>query len=89
LSSDKHNRLGNSGLYISKVILGGASFGDVRYQPWLLDENDALPLLEYAWKKGINTWDTVSKAYNLPHNRFNYPLDRKEEEWMKILSPVV
>jgi hypothetical protein len=59
--------LGNSGLYVSKIILGGGSFGDVRYQPWLLDLEDALPLLEYAWKKGINTWDTVSLQISKPY----------------------
>lgn len=53
------NRLGNSGLYVSKVILGGGICGDKRFQPWLLEEVEALPLFEYAWKKGINTWDTV------------------------------
>ena len=52
---------------MSKIILGGGSFGDVRYQPWLLDLEEALPLLEYAWKKGINTWDTVSSQISISH----------------------
>jgi hypothetical protein len=50
---------------VSKIILGGGSFGDVRYQPWVLDLKEALPLLEYAWKKGINTWDTVSSQMSI------------------------
>jgi versiconal hemiacetal acetate reductase len=49
---------------VSKIILGGGSFGDVRYQPWLLDLEEALPLLEYAWKKGINT---VSSQISISH----------------------
>ena len=50
---------------MSKIILGGGSFGDVRYQPWVLDLEEAIPLLEYAWKKGINTWDTVSSEMSI------------------------
>lgn len=52
--------MGDSGLYISKVILGTASYGSSRWQEWVLEEEAALPLLEHAFKVGINTWDTVS-----------------------------
>lgn len=51
--------LGNSGLKISKVILGAMSYGSSKWQEWVLDEDQTLPLLEYAYKRGINTWDTV------------------------------
>ncbi|MCJ1328154.1 hypothetical protein MMC10_004829 [Thelotrema lepadinum] len=52
-------RLGKSGLKISKVIMGGMSWGSDKWQGWVINEEEALPLLEYAWKKGINTWDTA------------------------------
>ena len=52
-------RLGNSGLKISKIILGAMSYGSSKWQKWVLDEEKALPLLEHAYKVGINTWDTV------------------------------
>jgi hypothetical protein len=64
-------RLGDSGLFISKVILGTASYGSSRWQPWVLEEEDALPLLEHAFNVGINTWDTVRlslKFYNGSRN---------------------
>lgn len=35
------------------------SYGSDKWQPWVLNEGDSLPLLEYAYKCGINTWDTV------------------------------
>lgn len=35
----------------------------MRFQPWVLEEEKALPLLEYAWKNGINTWDTVGITF--------------------------
>ncbi|RAK97622.1 aldo/keto reductase [Aspergillus ibericus CBS 121593] len=77
-------RLGNSGLKISKVILGTMSYGAKQWQDWVLDEEDALPLIEHAYKRGINTWDTADvyshgrseevigkalKKYSIPRNR--------------------
>lgn len=53
------HRLGNSGLKISKVILGAMSYGTKQWQDWVLDQEEALPLIEHAYKRGINTWDTV------------------------------
>lgn len=80
-----HSRLGRSGLKISKVILGTMSFGDPSQgTPWTLPEEQALPLLYHAYKRGINTWDTadvygqgtseqiISKAieeYKIPRSR--------------------
>ena len=52
--------LGKSGLKISKVILGAMSYGDPKWQGWVLDEKESLPILEHAYKMGINTWDTVN-----------------------------
>ena len=53
--------LGDSGLKISKVILGAMSYGSPEWQEWVLDEEHSLPLLEHAYKVGLNTWDTVSR----------------------------
>ncbi|KGO38029.1 Aldo/keto reductase [Penicillium expansum] len=77
-------RLGNSGLKISKIILGTMGYGSKQWQDWVLDEEDSLPLIEHAYKQGINTWDTADvyshgrseeivgkalKKYNIPRNR--------------------
>ncbi|KAF2787184.1 Aldo/keto reductase [Melanomma pulvis-pyrius CBS 109.77] len=76
--------LGKSGLKVSKVILGAMSYGSDQWQPWVLNEAESLPLLEHAYKVGINTWDTadiyshgisekiISKAlkqYNIPRSK--------------------
>lgn len=53
------NRLGDSGLKVSKVILGAMGFGTPEWQGWVLNEEESLPLIEHAYKQGINTWDTV------------------------------
>lgn len=56
----EYNRLGSSGLKISKIVLGGMSYGSKEWAKWVLEEEEALPLLQYAYELGINTWDTVS-----------------------------
>ena len=35
------------------------SYGSPEWQEWVLDEEKSLPLLEHAYKVGLNTWDTV------------------------------
>lgn len=60
------------------------SFGDKNWQPWLLDKDEALPVLKYAFDKGINTWDVADtysngeserilgaaiKHYNIPRSK--------------------
>ncbi|KAI2730637.1 hypothetical protein DTO027I6_393 [Penicillium roqueforti] len=77
-------RLGTSGLKISKIILGTMGYGSKQWQDWVLNEDDSLPLIEHAYKQGINTWDTADiyshgkseeivgkalKKYNIPRNR--------------------
>lgn len=51
--------LGQSGLKVSKVILGAMSYGSDEWQKWVLNEDESLPLLKHAYDCGINTWDTV------------------------------
>ncbi|PVH93736.1 Aldo/keto reductase [Periconia macrospinosa] len=55
----QYTRLGTSGLKISKVILGAMSYGRKEWAEWVLEEEDALPLLKHAYDVGINTWDTA------------------------------
>lgn len=60
------------------------SYGTPEWQQWVLNEEDSLPLLEYAYKAGIRTWDTADvyshgqseqiigkaiKKYNIPRER--------------------
>lgn len=54
-----YTRLGNSGLKISKVIFGTMSLGTSKWQDWVLDEKEAVPLLKHAYDRGLNTWDTA------------------------------
>jgi aryl-alcohol dehydrogenase-like predicted oxidoreductase len=40
------------------------SYGSSDWQGWVLDEEDALPLLKHAYDLGINTWDTANVYSN-------------------------
>ena len=40
------------------------SYGHPDWQSWVLDEATSLPLLEHAYKSGINTWDTADTYSN-------------------------
>lgn len=57
-SQAEYRQLGKSGLRVSVPILGAMSIGDKRWQEWVIEEDEALPLLKAAYDKGINTWDT-------------------------------
>src|SRR5260370_8162128 len=59
-------RLGNSGLQVSRVILGCMGFGDPSRgtQEWALGIDEARPLIKQALEAGITTFDTAN-AYSL------------------------
>ncbi|CAI6097475.1 unnamed protein product [Clonostachys chloroleuca] len=98
LSSLTVYRLGNSGLKISKVILGCMSFGSSKWEgsPWILDAEEGLELLKAAYDNGINTWDTADTYSNgkseeiigLALKKFNIPR-QKVVILSKIFNPVM
>jgi versiconal hemiacetal acetate reductase len=59
-----NRRLGNSGLKISRIVFGGMSFGDKNWQQWIRTEEEGLPVLKYAFDRGINTWDVADTYSN-------------------------
>ena len=82
----EYQRLGKSSLKTSKIILGCMTFSNPAWEgsPWVLPEEEALPLLKKAYDSGIITWDTadsysnrtseilIAKAlakYNIPRSR--------------------
>ena len=53
-------RLGNSGLKVSRIILGCMSYGNSEpLQPWVLDEEETLKHIKVAYDLGIQTFDTA------------------------------
>ena len=59
----EHVTLGGTGLRVSRVCLGMMSFGDARDRPWVLDEDDAEPIVRRAVEGGITFFDTAD-VYN-------------------------
>ncbi|KZL82602.1 alcohol dehydrogenase [Colletotrichum incanum] len=91
-------KLGNTGLKISKIILGCMTFGSSKWEgsPWVLDEEEGLQLLKTAYENGINTWDTADTYSNGQSEviigkalkKFNIPR-QKVVILSKIFNPVM
>ncbi|KAH8832476.1 Aldo/keto reductase [Flagelloscypha sp. PMI_526] len=84
LKAVSYRRLGRSGLRVSLPIFGAMNLGDKRWQPWVVEGDEALKLLKAAWDAGINTFDTANgysnglseqllaqfiKKYNIPRSK--------------------
>ncbi|CAZ84859.1 unnamed protein product [Tuber melanosporum] len=59
-----YRRLGNSGLSVSVPILGTMGFGTPKWLDWVIEADQALPILKEAFDRGINTWDTADAYSN-------------------------
>ncbi|KAN0090861.1 NADP-dependent oxidoreductase domain containing protein [Tylopilus felleus] len=57
-------RLGNSGLKVSKIILGTMQYGTSEWQDWVLGEEEAIKHIKAAYDAGINTFDTADMYSN-------------------------
>jgi aryl-alcohol dehydrogenase-like predicted oxidoreductase len=54
-------RLGKTGLQVSRICFGAMSFGKKTDQrPWVLSLDEARPMFQRAWEKGINFYDTAN-----------------------------
>jgi aryl-alcohol dehydrogenase-like predicted oxidoreductase len=51
--------LGGAGVKVSRVALGCLTFGSKRWRPWVLEEDEAVPLIKRAFDHGINFFDTA------------------------------
>ncbi|KAI0736369.1 aryl-alcohol dehydrogenase [Fomitopsis betulina] len=58
-------RLGNSGLKVSKIILGTMQYGSSGWADWVIDdEEEAIRHIKYAYDAGIQTFDTANVYSN-------------------------
>ncbi|KAI9151107.1 hypothetical protein H9P43_009722 [Blastocladiella emersonii ATCC 22665] len=55
----QYMRLGKTGLQVSRICVGMMSYGSPEWQPWVLDADQSLPLLQAAWDAGINFFDSA------------------------------
>ncbi|KAI0772229.1 aryl-alcohol dehydrogenase [Irpex lacteus] len=57
--------LGNSGLKVSKIILGTMQYGHKAFGEWVInDEKEAIQHIKYAYEQGIQTFDTADVYSN-------------------------
>jgi len=52
--------LGKTGLKVSRICLGAMSFGDPKWQGWVLNEEASRPIIKRALELGINFFDTAN-----------------------------
>jgi len=57
-------RLGTSGLKVSKIILGCMQYGSSDWQGWVLDEEEGIKQIKYAYDAGIQSFDTANVYSN-------------------------
>lgn len=49
LTTERTVRLGNSGLKVSRIILGTLQYGSKQWADWVLDEEAAMEQIKYAY----------------------------------------
>ncbi|WP_232688239.1 aldo/keto reductase [Halobacterium zhouii] len=60
----EYTTLGDTGMKVSRICLGCMSFGSSEWRPWVLDEDDAAPIIERAIELGVNFFDTANMYSN-------------------------
>jgi 1-deoxyxylulose-5-phosphate synthase len=55
----KYEKLGRTGLTVSRIALGCMSYGSSAWRPWVLDEAAAMPFFRRAIELGVNFFDTA------------------------------
>ncbi|ODV97911.1 hypothetical protein PACTADRAFT_73575 [Pachysolen tannophilus NRRL Y-2460] len=62
---DFYRNLGNSGLKISKIIVGCMSYGDKAWADWVLDDEEKIfRIMKKCYDNGIRTFDTANVYSN-------------------------
>lgn len=74
----EYSKVGNTGLEVSKICLGGMSFGDASkwIHSWVLDQEQTKTIIHKALDMGINFFDTANV----------YSLGTSEEYMGKVLK---
>src|SRR6201992_3238547 len=54
-----YGRLGNTGMQVSRICLGMMTYGSKKWREWVMEEDEARPLVKRAIEGGINFFDTA------------------------------
>ncbi|PBK66664.1 Aldo/keto reductase [Armillaria solidipes] len=63
-SSIQYVRLGQSGLKVSKIILGCMTYGSPEWAKWVLGKEEGIAHIKAAYDAGINAFDTANVYSN-------------------------
>ncbi len=55
----EYRQLGRTGLQISRICLGMMTYGTSKWRAWVLDEDNARPIVKRAVELGVNFFDTA------------------------------
>ena len=58
-SAMTYRNLGHTGTRISPICLGMMTYGSKKWREWVLEEDEARPLVKLAIESGINFFDTA------------------------------
>ena len=58
----QYTELGNTGIKVSRICVGGMSFGEAseRFHQWTLNQDDTQKMIEHAYSLGVNFIDTAN-----------------------------
>ncbi|KAI8890292.1 Aldo/keto reductase [Backusella circina FSU 941] len=62
--SIQYVRFGNTGMKVSRICLGSASFGNSKWRPHVKDQDESIEIISAAYKAGINYFDTSDSYSN-------------------------
>ncbi len=60
----QYTNLGSTGISVSRICLGMMTYGTKAWRDWVLEYDEALPILTRAWEAGINFYDTADVYSN-------------------------
>ncbi|KAK0466712.1 aryl-alcohol dehydrogenase [Desarmillaria tabescens] len=83
-TSMQYVRLGQSGLKVSKIILGCMTYGSPEWQKWVLGKEEGITHIKAAYDAGINAFDTANVYSNglseiilgEAIKKYNFPRDK-------------
>jgi aryl-alcohol dehydrogenase-like predicted oxidoreductase len=76
-----YTTLGDTGIEVSRICLGCMSFGSDDWYDWVLEEDEATPIIERAIDLGINFFDTANVySYGESERILGEALEGRREE---------
>ena len=73
----KYKNLGNTKLKVSNICLGTMTFGEQN------SKNDSLKIMDFAFEKGINFFDTAEMYPTYPRKETQGDSERIIGDWIK------